>query len=225
MSSKEDGELYQPPKPPLPVPMSYTKPRPPVHSRSNSLSQPDDQTRVAIPLPGLVSGPPPPYTSIQPLAQSRYRPFLPQYQAPPSRYEAPTKNTDKGRFGTTTSISCPNSLSLEGLVSIPRTSASGLGEGSVVPDSGSLSIPRDSPDSDENGQEFKTRSLPTRCLHGSGPGKFDVSESIKEPLHEIEEDLYGSSEDMSSGPSILEKLMVWAYYNTNEEDQEGELFH
>lgn len=94
------------------------------------------------------------------------------------------------------------------------------------------------------GEELKTRSLPTRCQHGArpplvarrnlvlsdgeggGPGSASLlceedGFYFNQPLlEEGEEDLYGSSEDLQSGPSILEKLMVWAYYNAEGQPQE-----
>ena len=94
--------------------------------------------------------------------------------------------------------------------------------------------------------ELKTRSLPTRCSHKPGRGggaaagmihpHAAVSKVCEEdgffyspPLMEEggdhgDENMYGSSGDLSSGGSILEKLMVWAYYSDPEEDtsEEGE---
>ena len=86
-------------------------------------------------------------------------------------------------------------------------------------------------------QELKTRSLPTRCSHKPGRGGvagssgrgnnghvceedgFFYSQPLMEEGVEVgEENLYGSTEDLSSGSSILEKLMVWGYYSDPEED-------
>ncbi|CAL4064949.1 unnamed protein product, partial [Meganyctiphanes norvegica] len=64
---------------------------------------------------------------------------------------------------------------------------------------------------------------------GGGPGQGSSSLLCEEDgfyfnqplMEEGEEDLYGSSEDLSSGSSILEKLMVWAYYNAEGQETEG----
>ena len=90
-------------------------------------------------------------------------------------------------------------------------------------------------------EELKTRSLPTRCMHGArapppppprrnmgeGTGEMSIGDDTLmygETLEEgdDDDDLYGSSEDLSSGPSILEKLMVWAYYNAEEQDMQDD---
>ena len=98
------------------------------------------------------------------------------------------------------------------------------------------------------GEELKTRSLPTRCQHGARQGLVSrralvlgEGEGVGGPggsssliceedgffysptLTEEEDERYGSSEDLSSGPSILEKLMVWAYYNA-EDPEEGRIY-
>lgn len=114
-------------------------------------------------------------------------------------------------------------------------------------------------------EELKTRSLPTRCLHGARPllarrtllmgagesGQGEAAGGVSgggggggggsagllleedgfyysQPLlDERDEDLYGSSEDLA-GHSILEKLMVWAYYTDEDsaiEDDADDLPH
>ncbi|XP_076034109.1 uncharacterized protein LOC143020958 [Oratosquilla oratoria] len=94
-------------------------------------------------------------------------------------------------------------------------------------------------------EEFKTRSLPTRCLHGARPpllsrralvlsegeggmggsssllceeDGFYFRQTVTEEEREEDDELYGSSQDLSSGSSILEKLMVWAYYNSDAQE-------
>lgn len=293
-SSVEEGGLYQPPRPPLPAPTPYTHPTPPVLPptpvRPPSFARqaapaPTTSTFVGVPLPGLAAaGPPPPayHAAPQPLPLTRYQPFqpTPEYRPPPNPRVGPAglppsvagAGGDAAAFlpplGGPGSLSCPTSLSLQGVQasSQPRTSASGLAGGTTVPGPGCWSLPRDaaggsqdpSPPSDAGpgpappapvasipplgAEELKTRSLPTRYLHGSrqpgsigrrpspfaaegGAGAGDeegflFGEAVPE---EGEEDLYGSSEDLSSGPSILEKLMVWAYYNNSEDDADEDL--
>lgn len=244
---------------------------------------------VGVPLPGLTSGPPPAFHTAHPLPLgSRYQPFqpTPEYRPPPnprigaaglppsaiSSAESSTSLSFIPPLGGPGSLSCPTSLSLQGVqnTSQPRTSASGLSAGTTVPGPGCWSLPRDSAGAPQDTvdapvpspnhskcdsvpvslslgtEELKTRSLPTRCLHGSRPpglprrspflleGERNVGGGgggaassmaeedgflFNEPVPEEEEDLYGSSEDLSSGSSILEKLMVWAYYNTEDPDE------
>ncbi|KAA0186723.1 hypothetical protein HAZT_HAZT005071 [Hyalella azteca] len=129
------------------------------------------------------------------------------------------------------SLSCPTSLSEQGAappVWTPRV-AHPTPAMPPIPDPPRVDH---HPQSEEH--ELKTRSLPTRCSHkpprpggtggekGAGGGRvceedgFYYSPTVEEDG--VEENLFGSSEDLSSGSSILEKLMVWAYYSDPEEE-------
>lgn len=303
-TTQEEEGLYQPPRPPLPAPTPYTQPStvlssidptnsvnfrpatllrhasPIQNSSSCSTTDSGSSNCIGIPLPGLTSGPPPPYVAVQPLPLSRYQPFqpVPQYRpppnprvgaagVPPSLYEeSKTSNSCLPPVGAPGSLSCPTSLSLQGIqnTSQPRTSASGLSDGTTVPSSGCCSLPQDTSTNSEvsfdnsspnhnrgasvpavkilgGKDDLKTRSLPTRCTHGSrlpvigrrttlssqnqdsdspvgGGDGFLYNQTLTEESED--EDLYGSSGDLSSGSSILEKLMVWAYYNSDEAEND-----
>lgn len=214
------------------------------------------------------------YPPFQPLPEYRPPPNprvgaagLPPSVSGPDELPPPSflHSLPRSPLGGTGSVSCPTSLSQQAVPPEPAPlSTSGYLPPSV-PGPGCWSLPRDphgaAPDmagvvAHERGasapaamvvapgEELKTRSLPTRCLHGArpplvarrnlvmsegeggGPGSSSLlceedGFYFNQPLlEEHEEDLYGSSEDLSSGPSILEKLMVWAYYNAEGEPQE-----